>query len=97
MLQPLLSVSVRAIGAPPQSLAPPTLESVSGDYSSAAVLIVVVVVVVVLVVVVEQTRVTVGVGVAGRQRREQDRGLVLDSFVLHAQPVVLVNGFPSRN
>ena len=56
-----------------------------------------IVVILVLVVVVEQARVAVGVGVAGRQRREQDGGLVLDRSVFHAQTMVLINSFPSGN
>ena len=39
----------------------------------------------------------VGVCVAGGQRLEEDGGLVGDPLVLHTQPVILVNCFPSRN
>ena len=60
--------------------------------------VVVIVVVVVLVVVLrDQAGVAVWVGVAGGQGGEQDSCLVLDRSVLHAQAVVFVNGFPSRN
>ena len=89
VLQPLLSVPVSPVRTPTEGGTPPALQCSGHGLGVRDV--------VVLLVRAGHAALAVRVGVAGGQGAEQDGGLVPDRFLLQSQPVVLVDGLPSRN